>query len=152
MGYDGKGQVRITRQDDLENAWKGVADGDAILEGVVDFALEVSAIVARDIRGTIRAFDVVANTHRDGILVETRAPAAIPDGIASRAAAIAGRLAEAFDLAGLLAVEMFLTRDGELLVNEACREASQFGPLDDRCLPHEPVRTVHPGGCGTASG
>ena len=127
MGYDGKGQVRITRQDDLENAWKGVAGGDAILEGVVDFALEVSAIVARDIRGTIRAFDVVANTHRDGILVETRAPAAIPDGIASRAAAIAGRLAEAFDLAGLLAVEMFLTRDGELLVNELATRPHNSG-------------------------
>ena len=127
MGYDGKGQVGITRQDDLENAWKGMKGGDAILEGVVDFALEVSAIVARDIRGTIRAFDVVANTHRGGILVETRAPAAIPDGIASRAAAIAGRLAEAFDLVGLLAVEMFLTRDDELLVNELAARPHNSG-------------------------
>ncbi len=127
MGYDGKGQVRIAPGDDPGEAWAGMAGRDAVLEGVVDFALEVSAIVARDIAGGLKAFDIVANTHRDGILVETRAPAPVAEGIAARARAMAGRMAEALDLVGLLAVEMFLTRDGELLVNELAARPHNSG-------------------------
>ena len=127
MGYDGKGQVRVTCQRDLEDAWVAMGRREAILEGVVDFTMEVSAIVARDIRGAIRAFDVVANTHRDGILAETRAPAPLPGRVASDAIAMAGRLAEALDLVGLLAVEMFVAPGDRLLVNELAARPHNSG-------------------------
>ncbi len=127
MGYDGKGQVRITCQQDLDGAWESMECRDAILESVVDFTMEVSAIVARDIRGTIRAFDVVANTHRDGILAETRAPASLPGPVAEAARDMAGRLAEALDLVGLLAVEMFVAPGYRLLVNELAARPHNSG-------------------------
>ncbi len=127
LGYDGKGQVRVTRQRDLEDAWAAMGCAEAVLEGVVDFTMEVSAIVARDIRGTIRAFDVVANTHRDGILAETRAPAPLCGGVAEAAVATAGRLAEALGLVGLLAVEMFVVPGGRLLVNELAARPHNSG-------------------------
>ena len=89
--------------------------------------MEVSSIVARDIRGAIRAFDVVANTHSDGILAETRAPAPLPQDVAEAAITTAGRLAEALDLVGVLAVEMFLSPDNCLLVNELAARPHNSG-------------------------
>ena len=127
MGYDGKGQVRITHERDIEDAWAAMGRREAILEGVIDFTMEVSAIVARDIRGAIRAFDVVRNTHRDGILAETRAPAPLPGNVADGAVAMAGRLAEALDLVGLLAVEMFVAPGDRLLVNELAARPHNSG-------------------------
>jgi 5-(carboxyamino)imidazole ribonucleotide synthase len=89
-----------------------------VLEGVVDFALELSVIVARNPAGETLAFPAVENRHRDGILERTLVPGRVPAAAAETAQAIARRMAEALDLEGLLAIEMFLTRAGELLVNE----------------------------------
>ncbi|MEX2643763.1 MAG: 5-(carboxyamino)imidazole ribonucleotide synthase [Acetobacterales bacterium] len=120
LGYDGKGQVRIDAGDHPAAAWAamGAAGGGAILEGMVDFACEVSVIVARGANGTTACFDTVENRHAAGILDVTVAPARIDAGIADSARAAAVTLAEAFGLVGLLAVEMFVTRDGRVLVNE----------------------------------
>ena len=103
---------------------------DAILEGVVDFTMEISSIVARDHHGAIQAFDVVRNTHRNGILAETRAPAPLPGDVTDAAVAMAGRLAEALDLVGLLAVEMFVAPGNRLLVNELAARPHNSGALD----------------------
>ena len=127
MGYDGKGQVRVSCQQELEDAWGAMGHRDAILEGVVDFTMEISSIVARDNHGTIRAFDVVRNTHRDGILAETRAPAPLPGDVTDAAIAMAGRLAEALGLVGLLAVEMFVAPGNRLLVNELAARPHNSG-------------------------
>ena len=118
LGYDGKGQVRITDQRDLEDAWAAMGRPDAILEGVVDFTMEISAIVARDGRGAIRAFDVVANIHRDGILAETRAPAPLPGHVSDAARSMAGRLAAA--LVNSWPVDVRYSRN-RLRVNELAR-------------------------------
>ncbi len=75
-------------------------------------------IVARGADGTARCFDPVENRHRDGILDLTLAPAPIAPAVADEAAAVALRTAAALDLVGLLAVEMFVDRDGRVLVNE----------------------------------
>lgn len=128
MGYDGKGQATIGPGDDAEAAWAAVSGGgEAVLEGFVDFEREISAIVARGGDGRMASFDAVENLHRRHILAETRAPARIAASLARQAREIAARLAEALDLVGLLAVEMFVTRDGRLLVNELAARPHNSG-------------------------
>jgi len=118
LGYDGKGQVMIGGETDLGSAWRGLGTDLAILEGFVDFACELSVIVARGMDGGWTAYPPVENRHVNHILDTTVAPAPLPPAIAARATAIARETAEALGLVGLLAVEMFLTKDGALLVNE----------------------------------
>lgn len=118
MGYDGKGQVRLYDDTDPNQAWQDLGGGPAIYEGFVDFELEVSVITARRPGGAMASFDVVENRHKDGILDVTIAPAGISDDLKDRACAIAQKMATALDLVGLLAVELFVTKDGHLLVNE----------------------------------
>jgi len=127
MGYDGKGQVMIGASDNAAEAWAQMGGDEGILEGFVPFEREVSAIVARGLDGSTACFDVVDNVHRNHILAETRAPSTIAGDLARRAQAIAGDLAETFDMAGLLAVEMFVTTDGDLLVNELAARPHNSG-------------------------
>ena len=89
-----------------------------VLEQFVDFACEISVVVARGVDGAMAAYVPVENRHRHHILAETIAPARIGPEIAAKAEAIARRLAEALRIVGLLAVEMFVTRSGDVLVNE----------------------------------
>ncbi|MGB8273844.1 MAG: 5-(carboxyamino)imidazole ribonucleotide synthase [Alphaproteobacteria bacterium] len=123
-GYDGKGQVRIPAGDD-EAFWRAVdeaagiaAAAPSILEAFVDFSCELSVIVARGVTGETAVYDVVENEHVHGILDRTIAPARVSGALAGEAQRMALVLANALDLVGLLAVEMFLTRDDQLLVNE----------------------------------
>ncbi|MBF0248391.1 MAG: 5-(carboxyamino)imidazole ribonucleotide synthase [Alphaproteobacteria bacterium] len=118
LGYDGKGQARIQADTDPALAWHEVGGQPCVLEGFVDFTMEVSVITARRPGGAMAAFDVVENRHKNGILDVTIAPANIPEALADEARAIGRKMTEAMDLVGLLAVEMFVTRDGRLLVNE----------------------------------
>jgi 5-(carboxyamino)imidazole ribonucleotide synthase len=122
MGYDGKGQARLYPGDDPMAAWRAIGGGAAILEGFVDFAAEISVIVARRADGAMACYPVAENRHVAGILAETRVPAslnpAINADIERRATEIAARLAAALGTVGLLAVEMFVTRDGRIMVNE----------------------------------
>ena len=118
FGYDGKGQVPLDGTADPVGAWRAMGGDRGVVEERVDFALEVSAVIARDPAGNVAAYDVVENRHRRGILHETLAPAPIAPALAAEARAAARRIAEALDLIGLLAVEFFVTRDGRLLANE----------------------------------
>ena len=118
FGYDGKGQRRVAPGHDLAGAVATLAQPVLIHEAWVDFALELSVITARRPSGEIRSYVPVENRHRDHILDRTLAPAPVPAEIAAEAMAMAERIAGALCLEGLLAVEMFLTRDGRLLVNE----------------------------------
>ncbi len=118
LGYDGKGQARVTSRAEAEAAFATLEPKPLILEGFVDFAAELSVVLARGADGTIAAFDPVLNHHHQHILDLTLAPAPIPPEIAEEAQRIAARIAEALDLVGLLCVEMFLDRDGRILVNE----------------------------------
>jgi 5-(carboxyamino)imidazole ribonucleotide synthase len=118
FGYDGKGQTKIGPDSDLAAAWQLMSGGPAILEGFVDFVMEASVLVARGVDGKTACFDVVENRHRNHILDVTIAPAALPAALTSQAQEIAIAAASALDLIGLLAVELFVTKDGRLLVNE----------------------------------
>jgi 5-(carboxyamino)imidazole ribonucleotide synthase len=118
MGYDGKGQVTVRPDSDPETAWACMNGQQGILEGYVDFRCEVSVIVARGLNGGIETYPPVENQHANHILDTTIAPARILPETAMRAEAIARHIAERLDVIGLLAVEMFVTHDEEILVNE----------------------------------
>jgi 5-(carboxyamino)imidazole ribonucleotide synthase len=118
FGYDGKGQAKIGPADDAASAWVSLKTDDAILEGFVDFVREISVVLARGQDGTIAAYPAVENRHRDHILSETIVPAAIPPALAAEAERMAAAIATDLNYVGVLAVEMFETRDGRLLVNE----------------------------------
>ncbi len=118
LGYDGRGQARLARPEDIEAAFHRLLPHPLILEGVVDFSCEISVVCARGADGGYAAFDAVENRHRDHILDLTLAPARIAPETAEAAQAIARKVAEALDLVGLLAVEMFVASDGRVLVNE----------------------------------
>lgn len=117
-GYDGKGQARLYSEADLAPAFAALAPKPLILEGFVDFACEVSAIVARGADAAVSCFDPVENRHRDGVLDLTLAPARVLEATAAAARDVAIRIAVALDLVGVLAVEMFVDRTGRLLANE----------------------------------
>ena len=118
LGYDGRGQRRLTPTDNLPEAFAALAPTPLILEGLIDFACEISVLVARGINGDIATFDAVENRHRHHILDLTLAPARIPEATAAQAQKIAHTIAQSIDLVGLLAVEMFIDAAGAVLVNE----------------------------------
>ena len=122
FGYDGKGQVTIGAETDAADAWAEMAGNAAepvgILEGFVDFRLEISVIVARGADGELASYVPVENQHRNHVLDQTIAPARIDPDVADRAEAIARHIAEAIGLVGVMGVEMFVTVDDRILVNE----------------------------------
>ena len=118
LGYDGKGQATLRAPEDLDPAWERLSPKPLVLEGFVDFAQEISVVVARGADGAMSAFDTVENRHRNHILDLTLAPARIAQSVEQAAQAAARRVAEALDMIGLLAVEMFLDSTGRVLVNE----------------------------------
>jgi 5-(carboxyamino)imidazole ribonucleotide synthase len=118
LGYDGKGQAMLTGAHDVATAYAELSPKPLILEGFVDFAAEISVIVARGADGSAVAFDTVQNHHRNHILDITLAPAPIDPSIAEAAQNAALRVAEALELVGLLAVEMFVDGSGKVRVNE----------------------------------
>jgi 5-(carboxyamino)imidazole ribonucleotide synthase len=118
QGYDGKGQARLHADTDAIAAWRTVGSKPSILEGMVDFEREVSAVVARGLDGSTECYDIVENVHLGGILHTTTAPAPITPELAEAAKSIGRRAAQSLDLVGVLAVEMFITRDGKILANE----------------------------------
>jgi 5-(carboxyamino)imidazole ribonucleotide synthase len=118
LGYDGKGQATLRAPEDLDDAWERLVPKPLVLEAFVDFAQEISVVVARGADGSISAFDTVEKRHRDHILDVTLAPARISVATDQAAQAIGRRVAEALGLVGLLAVEMFVDSTGKVLVNE----------------------------------
>ena len=118
LGYDGKGQRVLRERNGLRDAFEALSPHPLVAEAFVDFACELSVMVARGLDGTVRAFDTVQNRHRHHILDLTLAPAQVPPEVAAEAQALAVGIAEALSLVGLLGVEMFLASDGRLLVNE----------------------------------
>ena len=118
LGYDGKGQVLVGADTDPEEAWRRMGGTLGILEGFVDFRCEISVVIARGQEGCLAVYPAVENRHVNHILDATIAPARIAPEIAAEADRIARQIAERLDLVGVLAVEMFVTGSGAVLVNE----------------------------------
>jgi len=129
-GYDGKGQAVLRASADVEAAWDRLAgDGTVplILEGFVTFERELSVIAVRSATGDVECWPLVENTHRDGILRLSLAPApGLSPTLQSRGEEIAASLTTALDHVGVLTVELF-ERDGELLVNELAPRVHNSG-------------------------
>jgi len=126
FGYDGKGQALLRSPADAGKAWSGL-DAAAILEAWVSFEREISVVVARGRDGAVVPYVPVENRHADHILATTIAPAPIAPGLAAQAIGLAGRIGEALAYVGVLGVEMFVGRDGALLVNELAPRVHNSG-------------------------
>lgn len=152
FGYDGKGQQKLTSPGQLAAAVAALKGADGIYEAFVDFEKEVSVVGARTLGGEFRAFPVFENTHSHHILDVTFAPAAIAPGLAAQAVELARGILEKLSVVGLLTVEMFVTRDGRVLVNELAPRTHNSGHLTiDACATsqfEQQVRAV----CGLPLG
>ena len=118
FGYDGKGQQKVTDEASLAKAVAAFQGHRAVVEQWVDFKCELSVIVARSTAGETRSFPVAENIHTKHILDFSILPARVAPEIQTKALALAEAMADRLSLTGLLAVELFLTDRGELLVNE----------------------------------
>lgn len=119
MGYDGKGQARITAPGDAGGAWDAIGRVPAIADEMVAFVREISVIVVRGLDGEVRCYPPVENEHRGGILRRSLAPApGITPEHTRELEQSAGAIASALDHVGVLAVEFFELQDGTLLANE----------------------------------
>jgi 5-(carboxyamino)imidazole ribonucleotide synthase len=127
FGYDGKGQVTIRNSTDPDAAWREAGAQPCILEAFVAFEREVSVVAARGHTGAVECFDVTENEHRDHILKTSRVPATLSQQDAAQARRVAEIIAQKFGYVGVLAVEMFVVRNGELLVNEIAPRVHNSG-------------------------
>lgn len=128
-GYDGKGQGRIDANtpEQLDAAWKAVGRKPCIAEAWVDFEHEVSVILSRAANGHFRFYPVADNVHRKGILHTTTVPSRLGERLQGDATRLAAQVADAIGHVGTMAVEMFETRDGHLLVNEIAPRVHNSG-------------------------
>ena len=125
LGYDGKGQRYLRRPADVDAAWEALAGVPLILEGFVDFEREVSVVGVRSTTGEVRAYPIVANTHRDGILRVTLAPHRNP-ALQRAAETHMKRVMKHFGYAGVLTIEFFVRR-GKLVANEMAPRVHNSG-------------------------
>ncbi len=127
FGYDGKGQVKITEAQDWAKLWSAFDAPLGVLEKWIPFSAECSVIAARSSSGELHCFPMAENDHRNHILHRSIAPARIDKAIQVNGEYIARQIAEKLDVVGLIAVEFFLTQEGELLVNETAPRPHNSG-------------------------
>jgi 5-(carboxyamino)imidazole ribonucleotide synthase len=132
-GYDGKGQWKVSRADQARAAFaEAVAsgyDGELIFEAFVDFQMELSVVLCRDSQGHCTDWGAIENIHANHILDLSISPARVPAATAAAALEMARKIADELELIGTMCVEMFLTRDGRLLVNELAPRPHNSGHL-----------------------
>ena len=135
FGYDGKGQIKITGEVDADEIWKRFGAPRGVLEKWIPFQAELSVVCARGLDGTIAAFPASENIHTNHILDLSIVPARFAASILKRAEDLASEIISKLDVVGLLAVEFFLTSNGELLVNELAPRPHNSGHFTfDACV------------------
>lgn len=135
LGYDGKGQVEIGNLEEARAAFTQLGEVPCVLEEKVALHQELSVVLARGADGEMGVYPVGENVHRNGILHTTLVPGRVAPAVAERAVGMARSMAEDLDYVGVLAVEFFLTRDGELLVNEMAPRPHNSGHYSlDACV------------------
>lgn len=126
FGYDGKGQVVLKSVGDIEKA-KEILNVECILEAFVDYKMEISVIVTRGLDGNVKTLPVSENIHHNNILSTSIVPARISQTLLDRARDIAIKLVEKQDIVGTLAIEMFVTTNDELIINEVAPRPHNSG-------------------------
>ena len=134
MGYDGKGQAKIFGEADLEAAWASMKDQPAILEGFINFRMEMSVICARGLDGSFAAYEPTENIHRNHILHTSTVPARLDEMLAAEAVFVSQRMAETLDYVGVMGVEFFVA-DDVIYVNEIAPRVHNSGHwTQDACV------------------
>ena len=134
-GYDGKGQVWIKAANQVARAWAAIGERPAILEAKADFVRELSVICARGRDGSIAVYPLSENTHANGVLKTTVAPARVEAQTKAQATRIARRILEGLDYVGVMGVELFEMPGGRLLVNEIAPRVHNSGHwTQDGCV------------------
>ena len=128
-GYDGKGNAVVKSADTIEKAYNELGGGKIKLmaEKMIDFKMETSILACRSLNGDIAVYPVGDNKHIDSILHETSVPANIPDKASKLAMEVASKVMEIFDGIGMFCVEMFVTNDNDILVNEVAPRPHNSG-------------------------
>ena len=139
-GYDGRGQGKVgfsgaVTEADVRGAWEALGEGPGVVEKAIDLEREISVMVARSPSGEVKVYPAAWNHHENQILDWSVIPAPIPAEMEATARRIAAEIADTFQLEGLLAVEMFVSRDGELLINElAPRPHNSYHQSERACV------------------
>lgn len=139
-GYDGRGQARIgidapADAESIAEAWKAIGAHAAVAEEALDLDCEISVMAARSPSGEVRTYPAARNHHENQILAWSVLPAGVPQELESRAETIAAGIATRLGIEGLLCAEMFLTKGGELLVNElAPRPHNSYHQSERGCV------------------
>jgi 5-(carboxyamino)imidazole ribonucleotide synthase len=134
-GYDGRGQVQVKSASEAPQAWRDLGERAVVAEAALDLESELSVLVARSPKGETVVYPLAYNHHEERILVWSLLPGPVPPQVAAKAAEIARDMANALQVEGLLVVELFLLKDGRLLVNElAPRPHNSFHATEVACL------------------
>lgn len=152
FGYDGKGQQTINNKEDVELAFKEIGQVSCVLEQRIDLDCEISVVLGRNQNGESHCFPISENIHKEGILYQSMCPANVDENIITAAQAAAKRIADKLEYVGILAVEFFVTKKGELLVNEMAPRTHNSGHFTiDACITsqfEQQVRVI----CGLSFG
>ena len=143
-GYDGRGQGKVGFSADaafngsdaqIRGAWEALGEGPGVVEQAVDLDREISILVARSPNGQVKVYPAAWNHHEEQILAWSVIPAPLPDALAAEAKQLAETIADTFLLEGILAVELFVTKDGRILVNElAPRPHNSYHASERACI------------------
>ena len=143
-GYDGRGQGKVGFSADaafngseaeIRGAWEALGEGPGVVEQAVDLDREISILVARSPNGEVKVYPAAWNHHEEQILAWSVIPAPLPDALAAEAKELAEAIADTFLLEGILAVELFVTKDGRILVNElAPRPHNSYHASERACV------------------
>ena len=135
FGYDGKGQAKIESGSDLDAVWAPMKGQTAVVEAWATFEKEISVLIARAADGTTATYPVCENHHAHHILDITTVPANVSADVAMQACELARHIAVELELVGLLAVEMFLLPNDQILVNELAPRPHNSGHFSfDACI------------------
>lgn len=134
-GYDGGGQARAKGPVDAGAAWKAIGERPCVVERALELESELSVLVARSPSGRVAVYPPALNDHVNRVLNWSVLPGPLPEAVTARAVEIAREIAEKLQVEGLLVVELFLTKAGELFVNElAPRPHNSFHATELACL------------------
>ncbi|MEO8494404.1 MAG: 5-(carboxyamino)imidazole ribonucleotide synthase [Planctomycetota bacterium] len=128
-GYDGKGQAKLATREQAADAWSALGEQETILEQYIEFDSELSVVAARGLDGQIEHFAPFTNMHRNHILDVSISPATVSDQVAQAAVEIARGVLAKLEVVGVLCVEFFVTRDGQLMINELAPRPHNSGHL-----------------------